>query len=199
MAITKRIFPRRNLPGLAENWGREVEGAFADNARSLTALSQTVNNMRRSTSSQLSLLADQLQDLRGREAYAPAGVPDAVSRSTAGLYSMEPSQTFTIDVPRKVKLTASSQVGVFVSGTLATAHLSFDLNGSSLLANNVARGFVQNGSAGTMIQQTLTATTLLDLQPGTYTANPNVLVSLVGAGTVTTSNVFLFVEILQVV
>lgn len=65
MATTssKDVFPRRNLPGEAERWGRDVENRIEAGEDSETQLSQVVNNMGRATAGQLAVLSRQVTEL----------------------------------------------------------------------------------------------------------------------------------------
>lgn len=57
------VFPRRNLPPEAEQWGRKVEDRIVSGENSEVQLSQVVNNMGRSTAGQLAVLSNQLTEL----------------------------------------------------------------------------------------------------------------------------------------
>lgn len=62
------VFPRRNLPDLAEPWGREVETRIDDTGKRIDAIDQFVKGGNRSAASSLSVLAGQVQDLQVAQA-----------------------------------------------------------------------------------------------------------------------------------
>lgn len=57
------VFPRRNLPGDAEDWGRKVEGRITDLETALSGVGDTVGNQGRSNSGALALISDQIKQL----------------------------------------------------------------------------------------------------------------------------------------
>ena len=61
--IVGDVFPRRNLPGEAEQWGRTVETGVTEAQTQLSALSQELAGQNRNTASSLALLADQVRNL----------------------------------------------------------------------------------------------------------------------------------------
>lgn len=60
------IFPRRNLPGPAEQWGREVENRIRGAELNLEVLQQFSQSSNRNTASSLATLGAQILDLSGR-------------------------------------------------------------------------------------------------------------------------------------
>lgn len=57
------VYPRRNLPGSAEEWGRTIETRTDENANSLESLALSVAGQNRSTASSLEVIASQIQTL----------------------------------------------------------------------------------------------------------------------------------------
>jgi hypothetical protein len=57
------VFPRRNLPNEAEDWGRKVEGRVEGSEKSVQALEQTVGNINRGISGQLTSIGQQIQQI----------------------------------------------------------------------------------------------------------------------------------------
>lgn len=57
------VFPRRNLPGSAEQWGRIVEGRIEGVETVLESLGQSVTSQNRTTAASLQLLGSQVDDL----------------------------------------------------------------------------------------------------------------------------------------
>lgn len=64
------VFPRRNLPGDAEQWGRTVEDRIESGEDSDVQLEQRINNMGRATAGQLSVMSRQITELfEGRRSF----------------------------------------------------------------------------------------------------------------------------------
>lgn len=55
------VFPRRNLPDLAEQWGREVEGRVSAVGTAIDIANQNVQSLNRNTASSLEVLATQIR------------------------------------------------------------------------------------------------------------------------------------------
>lgn len=62
------VFPRRNLPDLAEQWGRDVEGRVVNLDTSITIIGQEVQSLNRNTASSLSVVANQIVQLQEAQA-----------------------------------------------------------------------------------------------------------------------------------
>lgn len=58
------VFPRRNLPGEAEQWGRDVEGRIQSADAALESIQQSLQGQNRNTASSLSVLAEQIRAIR---------------------------------------------------------------------------------------------------------------------------------------
>lgn len=208
------VFPPRDLPGRAEEWGRQVERRIESGEASEQQLEQKVDNGLRATGGQLAVLARQIDaltaqqvaiteqqlDLAGRTSMSSADLVNRSYNSTSN-NTLPNSIVFTIDRARKVRLTFSSQMmaNTAPSGTNAAAgHLTFALDGIQLPANDVARGFV---SASTVtvpyLNASASANALLTLPAGSYEVAPMVTVTVSGTAAITATNNFLFVDILE--
>lgn len=84
----QQVLPRRNLPGEAENWGRQLEDMVFNIAKAVVSLEQSGRGTNRNLASTTSNLADQLIQLR-------SNYPVAAIISFAG--SDEPSGWFICD------------------------------------------------------------------------------------------------------
>jgi hypothetical protein len=62
------VFPRRNLPPLAEQWGREVENRVVSAESDIEALQQGLSGQNRNAASSLSVIAQQLDAIQQTQA-----------------------------------------------------------------------------------------------------------------------------------
>lgn len=62
------VFPRRNLPPLAEQWGREVENRVVSTESAIEALQQGLSGQNRNAASSLSVIAQQLDAIQQTQA-----------------------------------------------------------------------------------------------------------------------------------
>lgn len=58
------VFPRRNLPGDADNWGRATEGRIEEVEGALVGVRQSVQAQNRNTASSLQVLAGQIESIQ---------------------------------------------------------------------------------------------------------------------------------------
>lgn len=58
------VFPRRNLPGEAEQWGRDVEGRIQSADAALESIQQSLQGQNRNIASSLSVIAEQLRSIQ---------------------------------------------------------------------------------------------------------------------------------------
>lgn len=65
------VFPRRNLPPQAEQWGREVENRVTSLETETGVNAQGLAGQNRNIASSLSLIAQQIEDLRATQATIP--------------------------------------------------------------------------------------------------------------------------------
>lgn len=208
------VFPPYNLPDEAVPWGREIQKRVVGAEGSIVQVDQKVDNGLRAVGGQLASLSRQISnvetvtqglnevvlDLYGRVSYTAPMNASEVFNST-GQRALNPTLDLVLSEPRAVKLSGFSQASMFLnSGSSAVSfHLSFRVNGSVLAANNVARGYASNQSAGSLVQTSLNSSALITLPAGSHSISLDGLASVVSAGTITLTNLHLFVDVLQVV
>ncbi len=113
MANAMDVYPPRDLPGRADDWGRRVEAVSEDLYKSQVQLQQTLNNGQRATAGQLALLSRQLkrvtenqEDLLGRVSYQAVSGGSVVGTFSPGVYDLSGLDlTVILDTPRVVKVT----------------------------------------------------------------------------------------------
>lgn len=76
------VYPARDLPGRAEDWGRAVETRDQILDKTLTQLTQKVDNGLRATGGQLAVLSGQIDTLTTQQAEVRSAVTELSSRST---------------------------------------------------------------------------------------------------------------------
>lgn len=119
------VFPRRNLPPLAEQWGREVENRVVSSEGAIESLQQGLSGQNRNTASSLAVIAQQIQsiqdaqaDLLGRVSYYTSSTDTGSWTSTqANNQAFGPTLSFTLSEPRAVTLS------FLISGTARIASL----------------------------------------------------------------------------
>lgn len=106
------VFPRRNLPVPAEQWGREVERRVVSSEMGIEVLQQGLSGQNRNTASSLAVLSDQVNDLLGRLSYYESGTQsDSWTSTQPDFQPFGPVLGFTLSEPRVVSLS------FLVSGT----------------------------------------------------------------------------------
>lgn len=148
------VFPPRNLPGLAENWGRAVESQVNILDKEITQVSQTVDNGLRATAGQLSVIATQLDTLTQQQLVLQsqqAEIQNTIQRlSNAGVVVENSSGTgssgtgWYLNPPSvtAASLSGKFEVSIFGTATGAMSYYSFScpgfvrtrIEGSSLTA-----------------------------------------------------------------
>lgn len=107
------VYPPRNLPGLAEDWGRAVEAQDKILENNQTQLGQTVDNALRATGGQLAVQGSQIDTLTMQQAELSSTVTEISSRvshttspanlSVTGNATVPPfptsTQVFTLPAP----------------------------------------------------------------------------------------------------
>lgn len=116
--MAEDVFPQRNLPPDAENWGREVENRIEGGEASELQLSQKLDNGLRSTAGQLAVVSSQMTELTERLTLAnvlfeETLIPGNGSGDARNYWS---PYEFTITKPRGVVLDTT----MFASLTVAT-------------------------------------------------------------------------------
>lgn len=126
------VYPPRNLPGLAEDWGRAVEARDNIFEKVLTQATQRLDNGLRATAGQLAVISKQVSDLSNRRSY----IADVGSLAQTNATTVNPtftSTSFTLPAP---EVPRSAIVG-----------FSGRLSNSGGVANSV-RAFVQLSYGG---------------------------------------------------
>lgn len=135
MATSLDIFPRRNLPGGAEQWGRSVESRIEAGENSEVQLSQVVNNMGRSTAGQLAVLAGQIDLLRETQELLPVTISDSSESSGFSVTgSWAPLASLSLLVPAgksiaNITAIANAQATDTVTGGITVSHLKLSIGG----------------------------------------------------------------------
>ena len=136
MANAMDVYPPRDLPGRADDWGRRVEAVSEDLYKSQVQLQQTLNNGQRATAGQLALLSRQLKmvtenqvDLLGRVSHqriADKSPSSLGSFPVGGTVIPGTNFSFTLGESRQVQITQFAmvsttsnpmRVGINLSGT----------------------------------------------------------------------------------
>ena len=107
------IFPRRNLPGDSDSWGREIENYIRKTRNDLDALGQSSQGQNRSTASSLSVLGGQFTDLVGRNSYFGGDTGETATwfnSTTITSQPFGPTVSFTLTDTRLVKLRSTLYV-----------------------------------------------------------------------------------------
>lgn len=215
MANAVDVYPPRDLPGRADDWGRRVEGVAEDLYKTQVQLRQTVENGRRATAGQLALLSRQLeriseqqadiseqqQDLLGRESHAVFWVnsPVSVSSNVNFVEMSQLSLTFELKEKRWVRMQTTVDVSASRGSGAASALASIYhfVDGSQVdffrTSNGYARGVVVNEP---MLSQSV-ALSLVELNPGVHTLTPKYSTLVTPNGFVVFSAGSTVVDVLQ--
>lgn len=123
------VFPRRNLPPLAEQWGREVENRVVSSEGSIESLQQSLSGQNRNTASSLSVLARQVSDLLGRVSHSlSSSDSQSWTSSQPNNQPWGPVLDFTLTEARTVSVT------FMVEGQARISALGGVASGSSRIA-----------------------------------------------------------------
>lgn len=209
MASAKDVYPPRDLPGRADNWGRRVEEVDRDLFDRQVQLRQSLDNGLRSTSGQLAVLARQIdaitaaqQDLKGRESYASfwSNSPISVNTNVSDIPLDPLSVSFTLDSPRVVKVqtfleVAASRGSGAASATLGLVHT---LSGGSILdVTETSQGFTRQVATGETVYSQVIVNSLFTRPAGVYSITPRYSTSVTPNGFVVLSQGVTVVDILQ--
>lgn len=134
------VFPRRNLPGGAEPWGRAVQERIVSAEGGIVALRQSTQSQNRSTASSLSQLAAQVATLQAVVDALPVTVTQTFTASGfayPGVFN--PVLTGTIPVPPGKANASIAVIGTLngtdeTSGGLATIYGRAAINGGAFLS-----------------------------------------------------------------
>ena len=179
------VYPPRDLPGKAEVWGRKVEEVSKNLQKAQGQLSQLVSNSNRSTSGQMAVMAQQIQELTERQTQANTlGSPFFLYGNSSGdVRSYWSPYEFTITQPRGIVLRTSMFASLSVAsgdaGSLVSVVGYEPIPGaiSTLTGKyNVSTGTLSRLSAGTTIGN-LGNEAYLRLGAGTYKLWAGVILS----------------------
>lgn len=215
MVASTDVFPPRDLPGRADDWGRKVEDRVRGAEQGVEALQQALGNQGRGQSGTNTTLARQLVDLTGRVGYADKSL-DLLSWTTTQTANIGwgPTLTFTLNEPRVISATFAIEAtlgGVANNGGTFDIAVStgFLVNGASAngyeaigamnaMANwNVSTGFASRTNAGSVVSYFQTT-----LPAGTHTVQGRLVsrtVSITGSASASATiiNPAIFVQVLQ--
>jgi hypothetical protein len=151
------VYPRRNLPGSAEEWGRTVESEVKDAQRSIIQISQDVQGQNRSTAASLEAIARQLdaiaaaqealaeqQALLAAQQVALASTQTELANQVSFLQNASVTQTKN----SAVNATRGASGGITLEGYDPTYDCSLSLTSSSTGILEVTVGGQLTGSDG---------------------------------------------------
>lgn len=132
------IFPPRNLPDRAQQWGRAIEGAITFDEKNLIQATQTTDNAGRSSSGQLAVLGRSLDEIASR---STDSIPLA-SISVSGSATAEPFPRVNTNVQfpavpknRNALLTLSGTVSTSDTGIFVRMYVYLIYQGRIIGAN----------------------------------------------------------------
>lgn len=202
MANAEDVYPPRNLPGRADNWGRRVEDVDKSLWKNLRQLSQTVRNGLRAVSGQLSVLAKQIDrissaqnDLVGRVSHQRIAdnSPASLGNYPLGESTIPDTEfRFTLDTPRTVQITQFSMA----STTSPPMRVGIVLNGVRVF-NTSSSSTTYIGDYGTPQTGAVHFSGLFQLPAGSHAISAAVLVSGSTAAVNTVYSVYTVVNVLQ--
>lgn len=105
------VFPRRNLPGDAEQWGREVEKRVAAVDSTLESVQQSVQGQNRNTASSLSVIAAQIEKIEQTQAQIQAAQADIIAAQAEIVATSNFLATQTVSDSRVTETTYSGTPG----------------------------------------------------------------------------------------
>lgn len=132
------IFPPRNLPDRAQQWGRAIEGAITFDEKNLLQATQTTDNAGRSSSGQLAVLGRSLDEIASR---STDSIPlDNISVSGSDTAEPYPRVDTNVQFPavpknRNALLTLSGTVSTSDTGIFVRMYVYLIYQGSIIGAN----------------------------------------------------------------
>lgn len=208
-------FHASNLPDASVAWGRDLVDYSKAVGSEVVQLNQSLRNSQRATGGQLAVLSEQIDnlfqvtediqgvtsDLSGREGFFDVKEVNLNFTSSTTRTEDSVGLSFSIDRPRKVRISAQTDVRISASapvGNLGAFHLSISLGGTELPTTQVSRGFVAtSASGGGYAAQSISANTLLTLNAGEYLVNPHIRVNIVGSAPTNLGSLSVMVDVLQ--
>lgn len=147
------VFPRRNLPELAEQWGRRMEDAVTANTTSIDILRQSLQGQNRNTASSLATLASQIQAIQVTQ----QGLADVVSdlsdtvvllqNASTSYYADAGATTWSIATGDWASGSLPSVTATSLSGRFRIT-VSAGVAGGDLIATFSATGFARTRALG---------------------------------------------------
>lgn len=202
MANAMDVYPPRDLPGRADDWGRRVEGVSEDLYKSQVQLQQTLNNGQRATAGQLALLSRQLKrvtenqvDLLGRVSHQRIADKSPSSLGNFPVGSTVISGTdfsFTLGESRQVQITQFAMV----STTSNPMRVGINLSGTNRF-NSSESSTTYIGDYGAPQTGAVHFSGLFTLPAGTHSVSSAVQVSGSGTPVCTVYTVYTVVNVLQ--
>lgn len=216
------VFPRRNLPGDSDVWGRGVETRVIGVEGAVESLGQLVQGQNRNTASSLEVLAGQIralsgqvQDLGGRLAYSVDGT--GTTQTWTSLQPNDqpfgPSVTFTLNEARVVSIQFSVNVTVEAKANDVSSYVATGARGMVFVDSAGVGG--SRGEVGVSVNimpappvrvsyltSTIICQSLVTLAAGSHTVRGgfnyrNVQIVGSGSGEITASDPNVFVDVLQ--
>lgn len=208
------VFPRRNLPEEAEQWGRAHDDRVISLEQQVGILSQSLSGQNRNSSSSIQTLADQVKDLTGRTSYNVGTAETQTWTTPTGTpYTWGPSLSFTLTEARVVSLQAIVAAAVSTIATSTTTASFAYLGGAIFVNGSLAAGsrgelstnvgVAPNTSRSSYLTASIISRTLMPLPAGTHTVQGGFFSrdASVSGGTgsayVLAKNPFVFVDVLQ--
>lgn len=126
------VFPRRNLPGDAEQWGRAHDDRVLSLEASLEGVSQSLQAQNRNTASSLSVIADQVQKIADQQTLLIAQQTELANQQASILATTNFLATQTVsDSKSTLDQFSGSSSGVVWSGFDSTYDCSVTVSTGS--------------------------------------------------------------------
>lgn len=190
MANAMDVYPPRDLPGRADDWGRRVEAVSEDLYKSQVQLQQTLNNGQRATAGQLALLSRQLKrvtenqdDLLGRVSHFNSSSLGSESHNSSGDYPKDGAGvSFFLPEGRAVQIlvTFAGATGTISSAGSSRVDLRTLIDGS--LADDIYSAGRMYSIQNTPFDGSIVTSYLTNLAAGPHSVAPLVRFSSPGAG-----------------
>lgn len=177
------VFPPRDLPGRAEDWGRKVEKRIEDGETATNVLRGSLDGLNRNTASSLQVLGGQVRDLGGRETYSAFDASASNGWNTTSQPAnapFGPSITVTLTEPRVVSIVYIVNITAIADCRVANTYTSSRMR-TAIFVDGIAADSTK--SLGLAYARTLTGLTqapfsslytalqeraVVNLSPGTY-------------------------------
>lgn len=210
------VFPRRNLPEDAEQWGRAHDERVMSLESQIQVLSQSLSGQNRNSASSIQTLSNQVKDLAGREAYnTSSGESQTWTTPLVTPFTFGPTLSLTLTQARVISIQSFVSATVYTLATNASSSAFAYLKGAIFLNGSVITsaagemgtnvGILPNTGRASTYNGTILSRALITLPAGTYTiqggfSERNAQVSgspASGNAYVSASNPALFIDVLQ--